>query len=208
MHWTGRQEVILQGKAKTLLCCQILSGKLLSFDCPSVPCPNLFKAHLMSFQLALKAVLAFRLPTLPKQPPPSSATTPPPPLSLSEELEQEAQEDTRTVNEQQQEKRQQDADAKIKLLEQLRERRREVEQLMVKRRAERDGISMKVMFYPGLLSAEASRLLLALSASSLCHTCPSSSATKFSETCLGLQTRALLDARSQQERPCTPALSF
>lgn len=81
-----------------------------------------------------------RLPILPKSPPPPPPSPPPPPLSeeaqakkdaSSEEVGQEAGQDGKTQG-------------KKELIDQLKGRRKEVERLMAKRRADREGITVEV----------------------------------------------------------------
>ena len=79
-----------------------------------------------------------RLPTLPKSPPPPPPSPPPPPIS--QEAQKTASQDASATAGDQDGPTQ----GKQELLDQLKGRRQEVEKLMAKRRAEREGITVAV----------------------------------------------------------------
>ena len=66
----------------------------------------------------------------------------------AKEAKKEAANEDQTEAEKQEQQHKADSEAKVKLLDQLRERRKEVERLMAKRRAEREGISVEVCCQP------------------------------------------------------------
>ena len=112
----------------------IYSTALLGFDC--------FLASKITQDKAWKSeAKAFRLPTLPKSPPP-------PPIS--QEAQNAASQDASATA------RDQDGPThgKQELLDQLKGRRQEVEKLMAKRRAEREGITVAVSFLKMALACD------------------------------------------------------